>query len=137
MKTKNIKAVIESGENGFYSIYLPSVPGLYGTGETETEAKNELLEAIDMAREHAKETNEWEEYASLKGEIEIDYVYDLSGFFKTYNFFDVSALANALGLNPSLLRRYKSGISKASDIQKKKIEIGIHNLAERLSAARF
>jgi len=56
---------------------------------------------------------------------------------KTYSFFDVRALARILGLNASLLWRYKSGISKAETKQKEKIEQGIHNLANELGAVKF
>jgi hypothetical protein len=73
----------------------------------------------------------------FKSDFEFDYRYDLSGFFKSYSFFDVSALAGRLGLNASLLRRYKSGISKAETKQKEKIEQGIHNLANELSMVKF
>ena len=52
-------------------------------------------------------------------------------------FFDVSALAGKIGLNTSLLSRYKSGASKAENKQKEKIENGIHDLAKELLAVRF
>ena len=92
--------IIEKGNDGLYSIYLP-------------------------------------DYNVFKSDFEFDYRYDLSGFFMTYNFFDVSALAIKIGLNASLLRRYKSGASKAENKQKEKIEHGIHNLAKELMAVRF
>lgn len=134
---KKIKAIIEKGNDGLYSIYLPDVMGMYGTGETELEAKEALFEAVDSAKEYVEEEGEWGDYIIFKSDFEFDYRYDLSGFFKTYNFFDVSALAGKLGLNASLLRRYKSGISKAETKQKEKIEQGIHNLANELSAVKF
>lgn len=134
---KNIKAIIEKGNDGLYSIYLPDVLGIYGTGVTEAEAKEALFEAVDSAKEYVDETGEWGDYIVFKSDFEFDYRYDLSGFFKTYSFFDVSALAGRLGLNASLLRRYKSGISKAESKQKEKIEQGIHNLANELSAVKF
>ena len=134
---KTIKAIIEKGTDGLYSIYIQGIDGLFGADETEAEAKAELNEAIDMAKEHAEETGTWGDYAPLKGGFKIDYIYDLSGFFKTFDFFNVSALANTLNLNGSLLRRYKSGKSKASDAQKKKVEKGIHSIARQLSIARF
>jgi predicted RNase H-like HicB family nuclease len=137
MKVKKIKAVIETGDDGGYSVYIPSIAGLYGAGETEDEAKSELMDAIEMAREHAEEVGSWDDYAPLKGDIDIEYVYDLSGFFKTFDFFDVSSLANHIGLNPSMMRRYKSGITKASDRQKKRIEESIHAIASKLSVTRF
>lgn len=126
---KKIKAIIEKGNDGFYSIYLPDIPGIYGTGETELEAKESLSKAVDSAKEYVEEVGKWGKY--------FDFHYDLSGFFKTYDFFDISALAGRLGLNASLLRRYKSGITKAETKQKEKIEQGIHNLANELRTVKF
>ncbi len=134
---RKISAIIEKGTDGNYAVFLQKIDGLYGAGTTEQEAKNELMEAIDAAIEYANETNDWTDYSPLKGDFEIIYKYDLSGFFKTYDFFDVSALARFIGLNPSLLRRYKSGITKASDTTKAKIETGIHDIAKKLSMAQF
>ncbi|MCL2328384.1 MAG: type II toxin-antitoxin system HicB family antitoxin [Bacteroidetes bacterium] len=132
-----IKAIIEKGQDGFYSIYIPSIAGLYGAGETEEEAKNALNDAIDMAREHAEEVGAWDDYAPLKNKYTIEYSYDLSGFFKTFDVFDVSALASRIGINSSLMRRYKSGKTRASQSQKTIIAKGIHNLATQLSAVSF
>jgi len=134
---KKIKAIIEKGNDGLYSIYLPDVLGIYGTGETEAEAREALFDAVDSAKEYVEEKGEWGDYLVFKSDFEFDYRYDLSGFFKTYSFFDVTALAGRLGLNASLLRRYKSGLSKAEIKQKEKIEHGIHKLAKELSMVRF
>ncbi len=134
---RELTAVIEKGIDGNYSIYLPKIDGLYGSGTTEQEAKEELMNAIDSACEYAQNTNDWEDYFLLKNDFELIYKYDLSGFFKTYDFFDISALARYIGLNPSLLRRYKAGISKASTTTKNKVEKGIHEIAKQLSMAQF
>ena len=132
-----LKAVIEKNQDGFYSIYIPEIAGLFGTGETEDEAKESLNEAIDMALEYIAETGEAGDYASLQGKYTLEYVYDLSGFFKTFDFFDTTALANYIGINASLLRRYKAGITKASPSQKIKIANGIYGVAKKLSVAKF
>jgi len=134
---KTLKAIIEKGKDGFYSIYIPEIAGLYGTGETEKEAKESLGEAIEMALEHVEETGRWEDYSPLRENHSIEYVYDLSGFFKTYDFFDVTALANRIGINASLMRSYKTGTKKASLAQKTKIGEGIHILAKQLNAVKF
>lgn len=132
-----VKAIIEKGNDGFYSIYIPDIAGLYGAGETEAEAKEALNEAIDMAREYAQETGDWSDYAPLADKFSIEYAYDLSGFFLTFDVLDASTLAKHIGINPSLMRRYKAGITKASDRQKEKIAKGIQSLAKQLSAAAF
>jgi len=132
-----LKAIIEKGKDGFYSIYTPEIAGLFGSGKTEDEAKENLNEAIEMAKEHVEEVGDWGDYSPLNGNYSIEYVYDLSGFFKSYDFFDVTALANRIGINASLMRRYKTGIKKASFAQKAKISDGIHGIAKQLSAVRF
>jgi len=132
-----LKAIIEKGKDGFYSIYIPEIAGLFGSGETEDEAKVNLCEAIEIALDHVEETGNWGDYSSLKGNYTIEYVYDLSGFFKAYDFFDVTALANRIGINASLMRRYKTGMKKASVAQKAKISDEIHGLAKQLSAVKF
>jgi len=134
---KSIKAIIEKGSDGFYSIYMPEIAGLYGTGVTEYEAKENLMEAIDAAIEHVEETGDKTYYAPLMKNLSIEYTYDLSGFFKTYNFFDVTAFANRIGVNASLMRRYKTGMKKASTTQKAKILEGIHAVADELHAVKF
>ena len=136
-KTQKLKAIIEKNQNGFYSIYIPEIAGLFGSGETEREAKESLNEAIEMALEHITETGDIGDYAILQNKYTIEYIYDLSGFFKTFDFFDTSALAKHIGINASLLRRYKSGLTKASPSQKMKIANGIYGVAKRLSVAKF
>lgn len=133
---KKITAIIEKATDGSYSIYLPKVEGVYGSGTTEQEAKDELMEAIDSAREYAEE-NGWNGYEALKGKYELEYRYDLSGFFLAFDIFDVSALAKRIGINASLMRRYKNGKAYISDLQKKRIEEGIHHIASELSTVRF
>ena len=77
---RKIKAIIEKGSDGLYSIYLPDVFGIYGAGETESEAKVALFEAVDSAKEYVDETGEWGAYRVFKSDFEFDFRYDLSGF---------------------------------------------------------
>lgn len=133
---KKITAIIEKASDGSYSIYLPKVEGVYGSGLSEQEAKEELTDAIESAKEYAEE-NGWEGYEELKHPFEVEYKYDLSGFFMSFNIFDVSALANRLGINASLMRRYKTGKACISAMQKKRIEEGIHQIALELSHVKF
>jgi predicted RNase H-like HicB family nuclease len=134
---KLIKAVIEKGSDGFYSIYIPEISGLYGTGATEPEAKDSLNESIEMAVDHIEETGDSGDYAPLMEKHTIEYVYDLSGFFKRYDYFDVTAFARRVGINSSLMRHYKTGMKKASSSQKSKILEGVRSVANELHAVKF
>jgi predicted RNase H-like HicB family nuclease len=134
---KSLKAIIEKGSDGFYSIYMPEIAGLYGTGETEEEAKENLKDAIEMAIDHVEETGDTTYYAPLLEKHIVEYAYDLSGFFKTFDIFDVTAFSKKIGINSSLMRRYKTGMSKASVAQKTKILDGIYSVANELHAVKF
>ena len=134
---KSLKAIIEKGSDGFYSIYMPDIPGLFGAGETESEAKENLREAIEIAIDHVEETGDTTYYAPLLENHAIEYAYDLSGFFKTFDIFDVTAFSKKIGINSSLMRRYKTGMSKASASQKTKILNGIYSVADELNAVKF
>jgi predicted RNase H-like HicB family nuclease len=134
---KLIKAIIEKGKDNLYSVYLPDIAGIFGTGETETEAIENLKEAIETALEHVEETGDYAYYAPLLENHKLEFVYDLSGFFKTYNYFDVTAFSKRIGINASLMRRYKTGISKASVSQKTRILSGIHTVANELQLVNF
>lgn len=137
MAKKVIKAVIEQASDGGYGIYCPELEGisLFGYGLTESEAKEDLQDNLEMFVDECEDENIIK--VLNKGDIKFDYQYDISGFFKTYNIFNVSELAKRMGINPSLMRRYKQGITMASKEQKKKIEKEIHILAKELSTVQF
>lgn len=139
MTTGKIKAVIERASDGGYGIYCPDLEGLslFGYGLTEDEAKSDLKENLEIFLEHYEQKGSKIPEVLNHGNIVFEYKYDFSGFFKTYPIFNVSELAKEIQVNPSLLRRYKQGLALASPEQKKKIEIGIHNLAKRLTTVRF
>lgn len=139
MATKKIIAVIERSSDGGYGIYCPDLIGisLFGYGITENEAKENLKENLEMLLEHYEEEANVIPELLNNGKITFEYKYDFSGFFKTYPFFNVSELASTIGINSSLMRRYKSGSALASAEQRKKIEKGIHNLAKKLSTVQF
>ena len=136
---KKIVAIIEKASDGGYGIYCPElkeVSALFGHGLTEQEAKENLHENLEAAIEHFEEEGV-EIPQILIGKVEFDYKYDFSGFFKTYSCFNVSELATMIGINPSLLRKYKNGLAFASNEQRARIEMEIHSLAQRLSAVQF
>ncbi|MDR0815523.1 MAG: type II toxin-antitoxin system HicB family antitoxin [Bacteroidales bacterium] len=134
MKTK-IEAVIERASDGGYGIYLPAIVGVTATGSTESEAKDNLLDAIKEVADYRKEMNLPDDLNG--GEVSIEYKYDLTGFFKAYDVFDVSSLAHRIGINSSLMRRYKTGRAYISQTQKNRIENGIHDVARQLLTVKF
>jgi predicted RNase H-like HicB family nuclease len=137
-KDMKVVAVIERASDGGYGIYCPDLNGLalFGYGLTEQEAKEDLLFNLEGILAHYVE-EKIPVPESLQGKPEFEYRYDFSGFFKSYPIFNVSELAVTIGVNSSLMRKYKKGLAFASPIQRKKIETGIHSLAKKLSTVQF
>lgn len=67
------------------------------------------------------------------GELEFEYIYDLSGFFKQFPFISATALAKRLGINEGLMRRYKSGCAPVGEMQK---NIGWYSCHRKRTAFR-
>ena len=131
-----LEAIIEKGETGEYSIYIPNaVHALNGYGTTEAKAKECLQDCIADIVAYCRDAGI--EDGINGGKVTITYKYDLSGFFKSCDFFDVTAFAKEVGINPSLMRQYKAGIKKASVSQKAKIYSGIRSITKRLNAVKF
>jgi predicted RNase H-like HicB family nuclease len=136
---KKTSAIIEKASDGGYGIYCPDLPdvALYGYGLSENEAKENLWENLESILEYYEEENKPVPEALNNGKIEFEYKYDFSGFFKAFPFFNVSGLASAVGINSSLMRKYKNGLAFASSEQRKKIESGIHSLSKQLNTVQF
>ena len=51
-----IKVVLETSEEGGFTVYVPSLPGCISEGETEKEALANIKEAIELYLEPANGT---------------------------------------------------------------------------------
>ena len=133
---KTIKAIIEKSEDGGYGIYAPSIKGAYGYGLTEEEAKEDFLDILNEQAEYYKEKKgtypEW--YSDA---LTFEFKYDFSAFFQAFPFFNVSQFANAIGINPSLMRKYKEGLAFASEKQKSIIQDKFKELVSKMALVEF
>ena len=134
---KKLVGVIEKASDGGYGIYaLEDVVPVTGYGLTEEEAKKYFGEQIKGQADYYKEKKgtypEWYEE-----NLEVEYRYDMSAFFMSFPFINASELAKSLGINPSLMRKYKSGLAKASTKQKDLIQEKFSGLVERLELVKF
>ena len=131
-----IKAIIEKSEDGGYSVYAVDVQGATGYGETEAEAKADFLSVLEEQKEYYYErTKTMAEWAT--DGYEIEYRYDFSGFFQAFPFVNISAFADMVGINPSLMRKYKAGLATASEKQKQQIQEQFDKIVHRLQAVQF
>ncbi len=137
MMNKKLVGVIEKASDGGYGIYaLENVIPVTGYGLTEEEAKKDFLEQIKEQADYYKGKKgtypKW-----YKEDLEVEYRYDMSAFFMSFPFINASEFAKSLGINPSLMRKYKSGLAKASTKQKDLIQEKFSGLVERLELVKF
>jgi hypothetical protein len=132
MATKKITAIVEASSTGF-GVYSDRLPGITGYGKTVERAKSNFLSALREIRQAYGRKVPGE----LKGEFEFVYKYDIASIFEHFGMLDASSFAKKIGMNPSLLRQYKTGHALASDKQKKRIETGLHELGRQLLGVRL
>lgn len=133
---KKILIIVERGNDGFYSVYSPNTEFtvLNGQGATVENAISDMKQALQEIIESYNESDE-ELPAELSGNIEFEYKYDVASLFNHFDEINLSSFARKIGMNGSLLRKYKNGLAFASEKQCRKIEVGLHRLGESLCAA--
>ena len=108
----------------------------YGFGLTEQEAKDDFLSVLEEQAEYYKEKH-GEFPVWYKSGYSVSYIYDLSWFVEAFPFINASKFAKELGLNESVMRKYKGKIVTASEKQKAIIQEGYNNILKRMEAVRF
>lgn len=127
---------IEKQSDGSYIAYNTTgdYVTLLGTGSTVSEAKADFRDSYEEVRQDYISRGD---FMPVELTEEISFHFDLSSLFEYYSMFNVSALGRYLGINPGLMRQYKSGDTYISDAQLEKIEAGIHRLGTELAALRL
>ena len=133
---KKIVAIIEKGSDGGYSIHAEGGVPLFSNGMTEEEARREFEMIVPEQAEYMKEsTGHYPDW--YDGNFGIEYRYDMSAFFQAFPFINATELAKSIGINPSLMRKYKSGIAKAGAKQKDLIQGKFDDIVSRLRVVKF
>ena len=136
MEKKKVKAIIGRSKTGF-TIMMEGFDLAMSYGDTLEEAKQDFekfpQEYIEISKEASKEIPP----ELNDGNLEFEYVYDLSGFFAYYNFISPTKIARRIGINTSLMRQYASGGTYLSITKKKQIENEIHNIGKELLSVSF
>lgn len=131
---KTLRIVIERSADMF-SAYAENAKGIYGGGDTVEEAKQSILDAIEIIKEEFTEDNI---PTILKGRYEIVYHFDVESLLNYYKgVFTNAALEKITGINQRQLQHYSSGLKKPRHPQLKKIEEGLHKLAAELNAVEL
>lgn len=105
--------------------------GLLGYGDTPAEAKADMLSAYDEIRDL------FQSQGKSIPELEFTYHYDMRSFFEYFDFLNISKIAERAGINPSLMRKYTSGVANAGEGQYLKLKTAVSAIAAELAAADF
>ena len=125
---KTIRIVIEKSSDS-YGAYAENVPGIYGAGDTVEECKQSILDAIETV----KSFDENQIPKVLKGEYNLVYRFDAESFLQYYKgVLSNPAIERITGINQKLIYQYSTGLKKPRPAQRKKIEQGLHRLANEL-----
>ena len=125
---KAIKIIIERSRDAYWA-YADNVEGLNGVGDTIQEAKQSVLECIDILREFDNPP------AILQGEYELVFKFDTESFLKYYKgIFTNAAFERITGINQRQIQHYSTGLKKPRPAQRKKIEAALHQLGSELMA---
>jgi len=126
-------ALIEQGNDGSFTIYTPDLQcTITGSGKSVIAAKKDFSNSVSEMILSYTETGR-----VLPDELQnltFEYKYDIASLFDYYNWINVSKFAKIAGINASLLRQYKKGLSYISEKQANKIEVALHKLGNELSS---
>lgn len=134
MKTVKVKAVVEKGSDGLYSVFSDDHFGnsyFGGFGDSVAKAKEDFLESI---KESIREQESEGKKAPSFEEVSIEYRYDIPSFFDFFDFINVSRFAEYVGINESKMRAYKSGISFPGEKTTRRIVDAAHAIAAELNS---
>lgn len=120
MVKKKISVVIEKSITGF-SAFAEDYP-VNTTGTTMKELIDNTIEAFFLYFENEK-------FDPSRIGFEVDF----KQFFKYYRVLNSKALAEKIGMNPTLLSQYVRGHKKPSQKQSRRILYGINQIGQELA----
>jgi len=103
---------------------------VYANGLTETEVKREYLE---MMEEQAENCIQRSGERPWWADAQVRFVYTISTMFATFPFLNATALAEWMGINPGLMRKYKAGLATPRGKNRKIISEKMAILSKKLA----
>lgn len=129
-----VNVIFEMAKDGGCSCFMKDeIPdfGLLGYGNSPQEAKEDMLQGYEEIKEVLRDEGK------TPPELEFVYHYDMKSFFEYFDFLNVSKVAERAGINPSLMRKYTSGVNNAGEGQYLKLQKAVQSIAAELAAANF
>jgi hypothetical protein len=128
MKKPKITMTIIKEDAGYSGVATVGKKFIGTQGDDYSELTANILEAVNLAFKK-------EGYAYKLSEIVM--TYDMESFFQFFKVINAKAFSERIGINQSLLAQYIHGHKKPSEVQKKKILIGVQQLGRELAAVSF
>lgn len=127
-----LKAVITGGKDQF-GAWLEDVPGVYGAGVTVEETKESLQEGLKLYKEENIELPD-----QIKGEYEIEFTFDVSGFLKYYSkFVSFAGMKEITGVNQKQLWNYANGYRNPNKDTSERILNGFQAFGKQFSQVQI
>ena len=125
-----IKIIIEKTSD-FYSAYAENVEGIYGAGATVQKTKESILKSLELYVKYNKKKLP----KILQGDYSVKYRFDAQSLLNYYKgIFTNASLEKITGINQKQIQHYASGLKKPRELQKRKIQTGLRNLAKELQS---
>lgn len=129
-----IIAIIEKSEQNNIAVRAKDIKGVYGMGSTEYEAREDFEEVLkEQAEFYFSQYEEWPQWREYK----IEYRYDFSAFFDIFPFVNITKFAEEVGINPSLMGKYKNRLAYPSEKQKQLIQEKFEDILQRFTHVLF
>ena len=120
--------VIVSGGKDHFGAWAKDVEGIYGVGNTLDEVKDNVREAINLFLEYNENAPD-----ALKGNPEIELIFDITGLVKYYSqFITLPAMEKLTGVNQKQLWHYANGYKSPRKETAERIEKGLKYFARKL-----
>ncbi len=134
---ESVKAFIERGNDGTYSVYVDLEDttlnyGIHGNGGTADEAIKDFVSAYESMKEFFNEKGK--EFVEAK----FTYVYDIASFLAYYgNILSLAGMERLTGVNQGQLSHYVTGRRKPSKRTVEKIEKKLQAFGKELNQVQF
>ena len=133
----SVKAFIEIGKDGTYSVYVDLENntlnyGIHGTGNTVQKALEDFASAYEaMKKFHQQKEKEFVEAV-------FEYHYDTASFLQYYtHYFSLAGLSRMTGIHQGQLSHYVTGHRKPSRRTVERIDSSVRAFTQQLSQIQF
>lgn len=132
---KKLKVIVHPTSEGLWA-EVELLPGCFSQGDTYTQLRELLREAVELHVEGVVEDGEEVPGYIVSGEYEFEFKIDFKEFFTEFPL-TISGVADRTGINRSLLNQYAKGIKTLSEKQALRIQHAINDIGKELAALSF